>query len=271
VRAILACVVVLLAAVLGAVQFASDAILAKAGEPASFPAHLNPASGTAIYRAVAQIAEAPYVDGMLARAALDRGDLAQAQQYAQRLPDSPKRDDELALIARARGDERSALQYFVRAGDIEAVDRAVDSLEVRDPRFAYSLELGLKERLERSQTHPDAVAEAYWRLGRLAWIQSKRALAMQNYERAIALSPLSEKFLISAGFSAYEMRDDAAAARYFERVLAVDPASADAYAGAGMVALRQGDRARARYDAQRARAADPRSHALLTLETKLNP
>jgi tetratricopeptide (TPR) repeat protein len=94
---------------------------------------------------------------------------------------------------------------------------------------------------------------------------------MQNYERAIALSPLSEKFLISAGFSAYEMRDDAAAARYFERVLAVDPASADAYAGAGMVALRQGDRARARYDAQRARAADPRSHALLTLETKLNP
>ncbi len=94
---------------------------------------------------------------------------------------------------------------------------------------------------------------------------------MQNYTRAVALSPLSEKFLISAGFAAYEMRDDTGAQRYFQRAISVDPASADAYAGAGMTALRDGDRARAQRYAQRARAANPNSHALSTLESQLNP
>lgn len=267
----LAGLVLVLALALGAVQLGSDAVFARAGEPISLPAHLHPQLGVSIYRAVARIAQAPYVDGMLARAALDRGDAAHAQQYALLLPPSGTRDDLLGFAAQARGDDRAALQYFVSAGDIEAIDSAVDRLQYRDPAYAYRLESGLKQRLEQSGTHPDAVAEAYWQLGRLAWMQSQRKLAMHNYERAIALSPLSEKFLLSGGFSAYEMHQYPLAQSYFQRVLSVNPASPDAYAGAGMVAFRMGDRARARYYAQRARAINPRSHPLLSLESMLHP
>jgi tetratricopeptide (TPR) repeat protein len=269
VYAVLAVVTLGLVLALAAVQFASDAILTRAAAPHSLPAQLHPQSGVAIYRAIASIAPAPYVDGMLASAALDRGDLSQAQTYAQRLPDSARRDRLLALVAQARGDDKAAQQYFVRAGDIEAIDRAVEAMQYRDPAGAYALEFALKQRLEQSGTHPDAVAEAYWRLGTLAWAQSKRGLAMQNYLQAIALSPLSEKYLISAGFAQYELHDYAAAQRYFTRVLSVNPASAEAYAGAGMVALREGDRARAQFFAQRARRSNPRSHPLLTLESML--
>jgi len=259
----------MLALVLGAVQFGSDAIFARAGEPASFPAHLPPAAGVAVYRAMGRVSQAPYVDAMLARAALDRGDVQAAQRYARRLPESTKRDDLLGFAAQARGDDRAALRYFVQAGDIEAIDSAVDRLQYRDPAYAYRLESGLKDRLQQSGTHPDAVAEAYWQLGRLAWMQSKRGLAMRNYEQAIALSPLSEKFLLSGGFSAYEMHWYDDAQRYFMRVLSVNPASADAYAGAGMTAFRVGDGARARYFAQRARAIDPNDHPLHSLDALL--
>jgi tetratricopeptide (TPR) repeat protein len=266
---VLAFVVAVLVLALGAVQLGSDAIFARAGQPASLPAHLQPHVGVAIYHALGRISQAPYVDGMLARAALDRGDLQQAERHAQRLPQSTKRDDLLGFVAQARGDDRAALRYFVRAGDIEAIDSAVDRLQYRDPAYAYRLESDLKDRLQQSGTHPDAVAEAYWQLGRLAWMQSKRGLAMHNYAQAIALSPLSEKFLLSGGFSAYEMHWYDQAQRYFMRVLSVNPASADAYAGAGMTALRMGDRARAQYYAQRARAIDPHDHPLHSLDALL--
>lgn len=269
VQGVLIAVAALLALALGTVQIGSGAIFSRAGEPASLPAHLRPQLGVAIYHGIARIAQAPYVDGMLARAALDSGDLAQAQLYAQRLPHSAKRDEVLGEIAQARGNEREAQRYFVRAGDIEAIDRAVDALAARDLPAAYALQAALKQRLERSGTHPDAVAEAYWRLGNFAWWASKRTLAVQNYGQAIALSPLSEKYLLSAGFTAYLTGNDAAAREYFQRALAVNPASADAYSGAGMVALRSGDRAGALFDAERAREIDPHSKALATLDAKL--
>jgi tetratricopeptide (TPR) repeat protein len=269
VHAALAGVTLLLVLALAAVQLASDAIFSRAADAHSLPARLHAQTGVAIYRRIERIADAPYVDAMLARAALDRGDAAQAQMYAERLPQSTRRDHLLALAAQARGDDVTAQRFFVRAGDIEAITSAVDGLAQRDPARAYDLEYALKRRLEQSGTHPDAVAEAYWRLGTLAWMQSKRPLAMRNYEQAIALSPLSEKYLISAGFSEYELHDYAAAQRYFARVLTVDPASADADAGMGMSAFRLGDRARAQLYAQRARRADPRSHALLSLESLL--
>lgn len=255
---------------LAGVQLGSDAILARAGEPVSLPAHLQAGFGVAIYKAVARVAQAPYVDGMLARAALDSGNLAQAQEYAERLPDSAKRSDVLGEIAQARGDERAARRYFVRAGDIEAVGRAVDALAPANPAAAYDLERGLTQRLEKSGTHPDAVAEAYWRMGQLAWQESKRQLGMHDYMQAVTISPLSEKYLISAGFAAYELQNDDAAQQYFQRVIGVNPASADAYAGAGMIALRRGDRARAAQLAGRARAIDPHAHALLTLDKQLH-
>jgi tetratricopeptide (TPR) repeat protein len=253
------------------VQLASDAIFARAGEPPSLPAHLRPELGARVYHAILRVAPAPYADALLARAALSANNPGEALTYARALPDSARRDDILGEIAQARGDSSAAQAYFVRAGDLEAVSREVDALAPRDPASAYALEAALKTRLESGGTHPDAVAEAYWQLGVLAWRLSKRELAMQNYRQAIALSPLSEKYLLSAGFAAYDLRDDASAQRLFTRVLAVDPASADGYAGAGMVALRDGHRARALLYARRAAAIAPHSHALATLNAQLHP
>jgi tetratricopeptide (TPR) repeat protein len=270
VRGVLIAIALVAAFVLGALQIGSDAIFAHAGEPASLPAHLPSQLGTAIYRRAARVAQPAFVNSMLARAALDRGDLTQAQTDAQRLPDSARRDELLGQIALARGDQGAAQRYFVRAGDIEAIDRVVDALAPRHPAAAYRLQAQLKDRLQQSGTHPDAVAEAYWRMGRIAWQESRRELGMQQYMQAISLSPLSEKYLISGGFAAYELHDDARALRYFSRALNVDPASADAYAGAGMALLRRGDRAGALRYAQRARATQRPSHALLTLEKQLH-
>jgi tetratricopeptide (TPR) repeat protein len=106
-------------------------------------------------------------------------------------------------------------------------------------------------------------------MGTLAWKESRRALAMRNFTQAVQLSPLSEKYLLSAGFTAYQLRDDRTARRDFLRVISVDPASADAYAGAGMVALREGNRAQAMQYAARARASDPNAQSLVTLESQL--
>ena len=55
----LAFVVAILVLALGAVQLGSDAIFARAGEPASLPAHLQPHLGVAIYRAMGRISQAP--------------------------------------------------------------------------------------------------------------------------------------------------------------------------------------------------------------------
>lgn len=269
-RGVLIAIALVAAFAFGALQIGSDAIFARAGQPQSLPAHLPAQLGVAIYRGAARVAQPSFVNSMLARAALDRGDLAGAQTYAQRLPDSPRRDDLLGEIAASRDDASTAQQYFIRAGDIEAIDRLVTAIASRDPAQAYRLEDGLRTRLEQSGTHPDAVAEAYWRMGELASWQSNHRLGMRNFRHAVALSPLSEKYLISAGFEAYNVRDDQAALRYFSRALSVDPASADAYAGAGMALLRQGDRAGAVRYAQRASATKRPSHALLTLEKQLH-
>lgn len=268
-RRVLFAIAGLLVFALGAIQLGSDAIFGRAGEPQSLPAHLHARIGVAIYRAAAHVAQAPFVDAMLARAALDRGDLDAAARYTERLPQSGRRDDLLGRIAQSRGRWDAAEREFVRAGDIEAIDAAVRRDADRDPARAYALEDALRARLQQSGTHPDAVAESFWQLGVLAWKQSKRALAMKNYRQAVTLSPLSEKYLLSAGFAEYELRDDAAAQRYFMRVLGVNPASANAYAGAGMVALRDGDRESAERYARRARASDPHAGALATLEAQL--
>jgi tetratricopeptide (TPR) repeat protein len=181
-----------------------------------------------------------------------------------------RRDDVLGRIAQQRGDHAQAQRYFIAADDVFAIGEEVDALAKRDPVAAYHVEQLFTQRLERTATHPDALAEAYWRSGVLASQIGRPGVAMAHYTRAVQLSPLSAKYLISAGFQAYDLHDNAGAQIYFQRAIAVDPGSADAYAGAGMTALRLGDRAAALMYAARSRRYDPHSHALSTLEQLLH-
>lgn len=251
----------LLAVALALVQFASDTILARAGSPNSLPRLLPRGAGVAVYRTIERVAPASYVEAMLARAALESGDLPQARAYAQRLPNSQSRSEILGTVAQAQGDERSAQRYFVDALDYAKVQNEVHRLFPVDFDAAYALERQLQRRLKATATHPDALAESYWELGQLAnarWLASNSpewAAAAMRYDRnAVALAPLSGKYWIAAGTQSYLMRDYAAARSSFERGADVDPTSADAFAGLAIVAQAQHQPAAAAAYAARSRA-----------------
>lgn len=275
---ILTCLVVLSIAALGFVQAGSDAILSSAGTPGSLPSRLSPAFGRAIYDRIERIAPAPYVEAMLAEAALRRGDLARAQHHAAMLPPSVQRADLLGRIAQARGDDAFAQREYLQADDIFAIGAEVKRLAAHDAAAAYDLELRFKARLQQLRTHPDAVAEAYWRLGQLATLQEPPLgplreywlrVGMRDYRQAVALAPFAEKYLLAAGSQALNLHRFGAAHRYYRRAAGVDPASADAYAGMGLAALATGHRAAALAYARRSRSFDPHAHILHTLEAQL--
>lgn len=253
-------------------------MFSRAAAPVSLPANIPVAWGVSAYAALEKIAPAPYVAAMLATAALDRNDLQLAQSYARRLPDSAARAELLGRIARARGNQAEAYRHFVDANDVFAIRGEVNRLAAHDLPGAYELELRLKDRLERAATHPDALADAYWRLGRLttqrgymdpahrrAWFEE----GMRDYEAAVKLAPLAERYLIAAGSQALNLDEPARARVFFKRAIDGNPASADAYAGLGVADYRLGDLASARQDERMSRSYDPHSHFLHTLEALL--
>jgi Tfp pilus assembly protein PilF len=260
------------------VQLASGAIFSRAAAPASLPANLPRDLGIRTYSGIERVAPAPYVEAMLAQASLERGDLQRAQSYAERLPQSPARADLLGRIAQAGGDQAAAQRYFLAANDVFAIRGEVNRLAKRDPVSAYNLELRLTRRLQSAATHPDALADAYWELGRLATQRGyldagqRRAwfkTGMHDYVEAVALAPFSERYLIYAGSQALNLDDPRQARVYFKRAADQNPASADAYAGLGVAAFRTGDAAKARTYALLSRSYDPHSHFLHTLEALL--
>jgi hypothetical protein len=212
---------------LAIVQFASYALDARAAVPGSLPSRVPLAFGLAVYHALDRVAPAPFVESTLAAQALTTGDFDAAERYALRLPASPTRDELLAQTARARGDATLALEYDLAAPDVDAVSQAAIALGASDPEAAYQLELHLKDRLVLLTTHPDAVAEAYWNLGefgnrsawrkvsgspaQIAWLQRARS----DFESAVALAPLSEKYALSAGNQAALLGDYGRARQLF--------------------------------------------------------
>jgi tetratricopeptide (TPR) repeat protein len=231
-----------------------------------------------VYGAIDRVAPAPYVSKMLASAAFERGDLTRARAYAQRLPGSPARAELLGRIALARGDRVSAANYFIEANDVFGLRDEVKRLASRDVPAAYNLEMRVKERLALSATHPDALADADWQLGRLATRrgyadraarQAWFAEGLRDYEAAVQLAPTAERYLMAAGSQELNLNDPTSAMQYFQRVVNQNPASADAYAGLGVSQYRLGNVAEARRYERLSRSYDPRSHFLHTLETLL--
>ncbi len=260
-------------------QFASDAVFSAAGSRISLPARLHPDAGVTVYRAIERIAPAPFVEGMLARAAFASGHFDEARRQAARLPNSSMREEFLGRIAQAQGNDAAAQAHFLAGADFFAIQDDIDRLAARSPVAAYALQLKLKNRLEALKTHPDAVAESYWHLGQLSTSRADRAPAatraqlmragMRDYRTAVALAPLSEKYLLAAGTQELSIGETPGARGYFARMLDVNPASADAYAGLGLVALKQGHRASAQRYAERSASIDPNGGLLHALQAAL--
>jgi len=252
------------------VQLGSDAVFARAAAPVSLAAHLPPWLGTRIYETLERAAPLPFVEAMLTDDALQRGDLDAAAAHAARMPAGTLRNEDEARIALARGRHDEAIRRFLEAGDDAALQAdVVQLMNTGRAREAYALEERVRERLVSSKTRPNAVADSWWRLGRLAVRMHDLPEADRDYARARALAPLNTKYLIESGMLALQRHRADAAHALFARAAEIDPAGADAVAGMGLAALDRGDRAEAAHLAERAEHLNARAALALRLQRRL--
>jgi len=262
---------------LGSVQLGSDALFARVAVPASVPRLLPQAWGTAIYHAIDRIAPAPFVARELGREALRRGDTASAEKYAVTLPAGGARDALFASIERARGEEALAIEYELAGLDLPRLLARIDAIEAQHPRAAYALAVRLRARLATTATHPDALANIYWRCGMIAtnavYHGHRPALwnprARRAFLTAARMAPYNNNYALGVAAYYYRMQENERARAWYRRVIAIDPASADGWAGLGSVALRAGDLAAAQRYLAVARRYDSAAGSVRILARKL--
>ena len=261
-KAAVAVTAAVLLAVSAFVQLASSAVYGFAAAPSSVPHRLPVLLGTRMYEALERIAPVPFVETVLTDDALHRNDLRAATVHAARLPPGAVRADAEGRIAVAEHRTADAIGAFLNAGDDEALLPFVAALErtgrVRD---AYDLQRRIRDRLAATGMRPNALADSWWRLGRLALRRQDRDEAVSDFEHAGALAPFNTKYLLALGIEALERNDPARAETYFARVGAIDPADADAIAGLGLASLRRSEAAEAKRRSGEADAVNP--HATL--------
>lgn len=265
-------IVIIVAAGLGAVQLASSAAYGDVAARVSLPAALHAADPTLLR---------PLIGGRAARAAaaLHDGNLATAQRLIATLPDDAATADLRGQVAQARGDRAAAIAQYVRAGDVTRAQSLIDALAATDTAQALADQRALVAALRDDPGASEVTGQAWWRLGQLQAAQAaadpaqRAALgreAERSYERALALAPNEETYLLAAGYQSMVIGDVAASGRWYAHAAEVVPNSADAYAGLAWTAALQGDCARARTDADRARALRAQQSAAVR-DPRLDP
>jgi Flp pilus assembly protein TadD len=219
---------------------------------------------------------------VLAQRAIDERDPARAEAELAKLPESR---DRLALegrLAQARGDAPAAVRAYLAADDLGDLERQVDELaRSRNLGAALALQHATIVRLAADPTQADALAQAYFALGRLEetqayalWVGSPERHAHEvaagaAYARAVALAPLEERYLIAFANQLLNLDRLGEAERAFLRARDADPTSADPFAGLGELAHRRGDERTARAYLERARSLDAHDEAVLRLAREL--
>jgi tetratricopeptide (TPR) repeat protein len=245
-----------LTALLGAVQLASSAAYGDLAVRPSLPATLHD-HAPKLFRPLLGGARAQ------AEAAVHDGDLATAERLAAALPNDAESADVRGRIAEARGDRDAAVQQYVRAGDVVRAQALIDTLAQTDPDRALTDQALLLAVHQDDATAGEVRGEAWWRLGQLQAAAGYRNPAQRasywrkaeaSYERALAMAPNEETYLLAAGFQSLANGDVAAASRWYAHAAEVVPNSADAYAGLAWTAAASHDCAHARDNLTRARA-----------------
>lgn len=260
---------------LAVVQAGSDGLYGAAAAQGAFP-HLVPRSvGVAVYAALAA-AGLPFARESSAEAAIDDRRFDDAAALVASLRPGAERSDLEGRLAEARGDHPRALERFIAAGDIVRAIEAVDRLDASGRLdLARSAQAQLVAQLQRLDD-PEGVARAYWRLGELdAELGVRRhdaaaaRTALEDYQAALKLEPLSETYLLGAANQALANGELPLARRYFASLLADDPGSADGQVGAGRAAALAGDLPDAQRHLDRARALAPNHPGLPQLEREI--
>jgi tetratricopeptide (TPR) repeat protein len=224
----------------------------------------------------------PALGLVLARNAVAAGDLDLAQRDIARLAPSRDRSALLGRVAEARGDAAGAVADYLAADDLSGLERHIDELAgAGQIPAALKLQRAAIAKLQGDRTQADALANAYFALGRL---EEKAAYALavgaparhareldarDAYASAVAQAPLDENDLLGYANQLLNVGELEAARRAFVRARDVDPASAEPFAGLGEIALRQGDPARARQYLARAQSLDRASNAAGRLAREL--
>jgi hypothetical protein len=273
---------VLLVLVLGGLQLVASLAVRDRAVAGSWLSFVPPAAAARVENLNPELPLPVSLRLLLARRALEDGDVTLAARRIALLPHSRER---LALeggLAEARGDASAAARAYLGAGELAGVDRLVADAERRgDPNRALALQREAVQRLRYDRTQSDISAEAYYRLGVLEQEASARLpsrdprsrahqlLSKKAYDEALVLAPFSQRYLIAAGSQELNLGDLDAAAKDYLLARNADPTSAVAYVGLGEVALRRGDAAGARAWLARARALVPADPAVLRLAHKL--
>jgi|ERR1700736_848921 len=244
-----------LAALLGAVQLASSAAYGDLAVRPSLPAALHD---------VAPALLRPFLGNTQARAdaAVHDGDLPTAERLAATLPDNAESADVRGRIAEAHGNRDEAVQLYIRAADFVRAQALIDALATTHPDRALADQALLVAAHQDDARAGEVRGEAWWRLGQLQAAAGYRNPAQRasywreaeaSYERALALAPNEETYLLAAGFQSLANGDTQAASRWYARAAEVVPNSADAYAGLAWTAAATHDCAHARDALARAR------------------
>jgi len=259
----------LLAGVLGYQQFLAGVVLRDRAAPGAWPALVPARIARGIDDGNPWFASSA-LRYQLARRAVDDGEFALAAQRIAQLAGAPERAALEGRLAELEGDGASASRDYLAAGDRDGVQRRAQALAgARRIDEALALEHQLLERLQDDPEQVDALADTWLSVGRLEQMrayglgtataagQAAAGRSADAYARAVALAPLSERYLLAAGTQALNLGDLDAAAGYFTRARDADPTAAEAYAGLGETALRRGDRVRARAELERAEQLGP--------------
>ncbi|HUY10991.1 MAG TPA: hypothetical protein VMV73_01880 [Candidatus Dormibacteraeota bacterium] len=254
-------------------------MLASVARPNSFPRLLPSAWGARIYRSLDRIAPAPFIERELALDALRNHNNSAAIRYAARMPAGALRDGLFAAVSRARGEEDLAVEYELAGLDLPRVRERIRRLSLRHPRAAYDLAARLFERLQVAPSHPDALADASWRLGVIALsIESqshRRTLWSARAERALRtaakIAPYDNTYQLALAALYFDRGNLLRAKRWYTRTVASNPTSVDGWLGLTRIELARGNIAAARRDIVGAMKYAPTSPAVEKLMARLAP
>ncbi len=272
--------IVVLGVGLATVQFVASVALRDDAQSPSWVRFVPPALATRVDELSPDLPLPAALRLVLARRALESGRLALAEEHLAHMDPSRDRDELVGLLAERGGDERAAVLAFLAAGDVAGVEERVAQLAATGRiDEALQLQRAVLARVQQDPAEAGALPEAYYRLAGLEQDAAYRLdsdargplerASATDYERAVALAPLEERYLIAAGNEQINLGDFDAALAYFRRVRDVDPNSVDALTGFGDVALRLGKTSEARAYLAQAKRLKPDADSVKRLAKAL--